>query len=369
MRTVRAVSQSIIGVTFGHPAQDAPSAMMVAGREACAYGIRYVVPSQRQCSGLAALHSDRRSVALGLHADMSVGHTEGLTMSFARLARRCRAGGGMSASPVVRPTPGTPSATGGIWCCELELAEGGQLVALSEPQPSHTRVRVLVRLHGEPLGYLMENMGPAGSMVAEMRRHARHQFGPAIANHLASEGILVDTTFDPESSSDPLPPPASNCSNHLVDDDGLVSVIVCTRNRSSMLDACLDRLAQLTYSDLEIVVVDNAPSDDSTRDLVETRAEGDPRFRYVREARPGLSVARNRGLREARGTYLAYTDDDVAVDPEWIQGLFAGSAPPRTLAASLDSSALPASAPLRSLFRCAFAIMVKSLRLGDLRLG
>ena len=230
----------------------------------------------------------------------------------------------MSASPVVRPMPDIASAPAGIWCCELELAEGGHLLGLVEPEPSHARVRVLVRLHGEPLGYLTVGMGPADSMVVDLRRQARLQFGPAIRDHLGTEGILAPTTLDRESSADPLPPPASSCPNHVAYDDGLVSVVVCTRNRSRILEACLDRLARLTYAELEIVVVDNAPSDDSTQQLVEARREGDPRFRYVREARPGLSVARNRGVREARGTYLAYTDDDVAVDPDWIQGLLRG---------------------------------------------
>src|SRR3712207_7943540 len=56
--------------------------------------------------------------------------------------------------------------------------------------------------------------------------------------------------------------------------------------------------------------VDNAPTDDSTRRVVQAVAEADPRFRYVREPRPGLSCARNRGLAEARGEVLAYTDED-----------------------------------------------------------
>jgi GT2 family glycosyltransferase len=48
--------------------------------------------------------------------------------------------------------------------------------------------------------------------------------------------------------------------------------------------------------------------------------------RYVREDRKGLSVARNRGLREARGEIIAFTDDDVLVDPLWVDGLLRGFA-------------------------------------------
>jgi glycosyltransferase involved in cell wall biosynthesis len=106
--------------------------------------------------------------------------------------------------------------------------------------------------------------------------------------------------------------------------DAFGTVVVCTRNRAESLADCLARLRALTYPHLEVVVVDNAPSDDSTRRAVEAIAVLDDRFRYVRELRPGLSRARNRGLAEARGAYVAYTDDDVAVDPDWVQGLVKG---------------------------------------------
>jgi GT2 family glycosyltransferase len=64
-------------------------------------------------------------------------------------------------------------------------------------------------------------------------------------------------------------------------------------------------------------VVDNAPSDESTRSVV---AEF-PRARYVAEPRPGLNFARNRAACEARGELLAYVDDDVVVDRHWCRGL------------------------------------------------
>jgi glycosyltransferase involved in cell wall biosynthesis len=103
-----------------------------------------------------------------------------------------------------------------------------------------------------------------------------------------------------------------------------VSVVVCTRDRSAILGDCLARLRALTYQHLEVVVVDNAPTDDSTRRLVESVAGQDPRFRYVLQPRPGLSAARNAGLAAAQGSVLAFTDDDVAVEPGWVQGLLHG---------------------------------------------
>jgi len=71
-------------------------------------------------------------------------------------------------------------------------------------------------------------------------------------------------------------------------------------------------------------VVDNAPATDETRILVERRGGA---VRYVREPRPGLDWARNRAIAEATGEVVAFTDDDVLVDPCWVgalAGAFAG---------------------------------------------
>ena len=96
-----------------------------------------------------------------------------------------------------------------------------------------------------------------------------------------------------------------------------VSVVVCTRDRPEQLRACLDSLEELRTRPLEVVVVDNAPSDERTREL----CAGFPAVRYVREPVAGLSRARNRGVLESRGELIAFTDDDCVADPAWLDGL------------------------------------------------
>ena len=81
---------------------------------------------------------------------------------------------------------------------------------------------------------------------------------------------------------------------------------------------------RLDYPDLEIVVVDNAPSDDATE--VALAGRDFPRVRYAVEPRPGLSHARNLGVAEARGEIVAFTDDDVTVDARWVEALVRGFA-------------------------------------------
>ena len=225
----------------------------------------------------------------------------------------------MPATPLVRPRKTAWAPGGAIWCCDFDLA-GDEPSAMVPPR-DETSMRVLVRLHSEPLGYLtLPRTGTPGDLDLIRAEAFRTLAGP-LARHLMAEGVAV-----PEETSRAgwrAPAQTGSCPNYVVADD-LVSVVVCTRDRADSLPACLDRLADIAYRPIEFVIVDNAPRDDSTHALVEKYAADDDRFRYIREPRPGLSRARNAGLAAATGRYLAYTDDDVAVDPGWIHGLLRG---------------------------------------------
>jgi glycosyltransferase involved in cell wall biosynthesis len=93
-----------------------------------------------------------------------------------------------------------------------------------------------------------------------------------------------------------------------------VSVVICTRNRSEQLKRCLESFGNQKCMPLEIIVVDNAPIDDSTMHVSKEFKE----VTYVREPRPGLDIARNAGARAAKGSIVAYTDDDVELHPWWV---------------------------------------------------
>lgn len=94
------------------------------------------------------------------------------------------------------------------------------------------------------------------------------------------------------------------------------SIVLCTRNRAHLLESALDSLIALDYSPdaFELVLVDNGSTDGTAQTVA--RFERQARFpvRYVYEGRAGLSIARNRGIREARGVHLFFTDDDQLVD-------------------------------------------------------
>ena len=100
-----------------------------------------------------------------------------------------------------------------------------------------------------------------------------------------------------------------------------LSIIICSRNRAHEIVNCLPGIASQAknFSDVEVIVVDNG-STDNTREVVnEFGTKLQYPFRYIYEGIPGLCQARNRGRAEAKGTVLAYLDDDSLLKEGWIE--------------------------------------------------
>ena len=186
---------------------------------------------------------------------------------------------------------------------DLDAAEALPPLTLTEEESG---LAVLVRYEGRPVGFGMEPLAPGTHLgVAEVAERVRRHAG----TRLLRERLQAALAPPP-----PVPPSLPS-----------LTVAVCTRDRPEQLARCLASLERLPPTALgrpvavDWLVVDNAPSDDRTCALVVER----PAVRYVREPRPGLDVARNRALAEARGDRLAFLDDDVTVDGGWLDGLMA----------------------------------------------
>ena len=196
---------------------------------------------------------------------------------------------------------------------DIELSDDPMRIA-----PRYLRARVLVRLHGAPLG-LVDCPFVGGRITAsQLRARITDQLGDAIARHAEQDGIDAGLGGEALVGQDegcraapalPTPPPR-------------VSVVICSRERPDDLARCLASVRRLRYDDLEVIVVNNAPATGRTREVVE--AAGDPRIRYACEPRPGLSRARNHGVRVSRGEIVAFTDDDVRVNARWLDSLVRG---------------------------------------------
>lgn len=99
----------------------------------------------------------------------------------------------------------------------------------------------------------------------------------------------------------------------------LISVVICTYNRAEWLRTALASVCaqSLSTHEYEVIVVDNH-STDTTASVAASFAAQYPFVRYCQEKTIGLSHARNRGWRDARGRYVAYTDDDCKLPTDWL---------------------------------------------------
>jgi glycosyltransferase involved in cell wall biosynthesis len=103
-----------------------------------------------------------------------------------------------------------------------------------------------------------------------------------------------------------------------------ISVNLCTYNRFEMLRQTLDSLLKQEPSgpfSYEIVVVDDGSTDETPLFVQEMIRVSPVPVRYVREERVGVAAARNRGVKESRGKWIAFIDDDEIAEPDWLQEL------------------------------------------------
>jgi glycosyltransferase involved in cell wall biosynthesis len=94
----------------------------------------------------------------------------------------------------------------------------------------------------------------------------------------------------------------------------LVSVVIATHDMGRFLGTAVDSVLGQDYASLEVIVVDDGSTDDTPR-VLEAYA-GDPRVKVIRQERLGQTATKNRGLREARGTYIGFCDADDAWLPD-----------------------------------------------------
>jgi glycosyltransferase involved in cell wall biosynthesis len=98
----------------------------------------------------------------------------------------------------------------------------------------------------------------------------------------------------------------------------LVSVITPVFERAHCVMDAVQSVLDQTYPSVECLVVDDGSSDESF-DVVARACQNEPRVRVFRQAQAGVSAARNRGLREARGEYVTFLDSDDLMPPTRIQ--------------------------------------------------
>lgn len=176
----------------------------------------------------------------------------------------------------------------------------------------------LVCLHGDTLATIDLPLADGTIARAELADRVWREAGSQIQAHARAHGCLHADDVTRDALAHGLA--CTDCPQRVVDGGGapFVTVIVPTAGRPGSIPACLASLTAMDYPRYEVLIVDNAPGDGRTREIVEAWAANDARVRYAAEPLPGSSVARNRGVRESTSALLAFTDDDVNVDPAWL---------------------------------------------------
>lgn len=100
-----------------------------------------------------------------------------------------------------------------------------------------------------------------------------------------------------------------------------VSVIVPVYNVEKYLARCLESIINQTLQDIEIICINDGTTDNSG-DILEEYAKKDSRIKIITQTNSGLSEARNRGMREAKGDFIGLVDSDDYIDTNFFEALY-----------------------------------------------
>ena len=98
----------------------------------------------------------------------------------------------------------------------------------------------------------------------------------------------------------------------------MVSVIVPVYQAEKYLEQCINSILNQTYGDLELILIDDG-STDRCFDIIRAFQQVDKRIRYFRQENSGVSVARNKGIEESKGTHILFVDADDIIDTKMLE--------------------------------------------------
>ena len=99
-----------------------------------------------------------------------------------------------------------------------------------------------------------------------------------------------------------------------------ISIVIPVYNAEKVIGRCMDSVAAQTHTDFEVLLINDGSTDNSPAICAEYCAK-DPRFKLITQPNGGPSAARNRGLEEATGKYIAFIDSDDYIEPNAMEVL------------------------------------------------
>lgn len=206
---------------------------------------------------------------------------------------------------------------------DLDLAKAvGGISAVDEDGYRRRQAWIVVRLFTEPIALVILDLPGKGLDAAEVLTQVVERCGEQLTHRLIPLGLGTESLSASGVTPTNIPPFVSSRAVVLAGAPSFTAVI-CTRERPEELRRALESLTKQHYPQFEVLVVDNAPRNDATRRVVEN-FKSRLSVRYTQEPRPGLSCARNHGLRRVTNPLVAWLDDDDEADVFWLAELARG---------------------------------------------
>jgi glycosyltransferase involved in cell wall biosynthesis len=207
---------------------------------------------------------------------------------------------------------------------DLDLAQ--PVVAISSTRPDgrcYRAVWLVVRVFEEPVGLVAVDFTDGTASVAAQCRAIEADCGAVVRERASAAGVSAAPMLSGLGLSETVEPAFLAEHNRWRADGPEIAVVICTRNRPTDIARALDSLGAQSYSRYRVLVVDNAPPDSRTADVVRSRSALDERISYTMEPRPGLSWARNHALTLIDEPVVAWLDDDEVADKHWLMEIAA----------------------------------------------
>jgi glycosyltransferase involved in cell wall biosynthesis len=196
---------------------------------------------------------------------------------------------------------------------DCDVATG--IPAIEAARPA-THALVLVRVFTEPIGVLNMVLPAGGLRPRDLAQAICDDLGERLRERVEESGLTWREQLPIDGIRPPRTPRFLEGRVHALTTGPSITVAVCTRDRPDGLARLLATLRDQEYARMRVLVVDNAPSDRRTRQLVSALSR-EQDIEYILEPRPGLSWARNRAIEEIDTEVIAWVDDDELCDPWW----------------------------------------------------
>lgn len=104
-------------------------------------------------------------------------------------------------------------------------------------------------------------------------------------------------------------------------ENDLISIIIPIYNVEEYIEECLESIQKQTYTNIEVILVDDGSMDNSVA-IAQCKFLDDDRFKLIHQENAGISVARNNGISNSKGKYIVFVDSDDWVSPDYIEYLY-----------------------------------------------